>query len=232
MMQAAISTNLLMLLCRATPEQLVEVERMLTGPAGETGLRRGGLAGTEDRGGGARARFAFGRSGRYWLVTFEGMETFALEDTLGARYLDYLLHHANVPISAYDLEVLVQPEKGRARPKDSIQVKLDADAVRVYLRELSRLRAERDGADEGSDEGEVDRLDKEIEAVEAQLKGGANTGDAGERARGNVSKAMAAVRRKLGRGSKAEKSFGEHLERFVSTGYQCMYSQEGGGIWG
>jgi len=184
---------------------------------------RGGPATTE-------ARFVFRKDGRHWTVIFEGVE-FPLENTLGARYLDYLLHHANEPISAYDLEVAVQPEKASARPKDSIQMRLDPDTVREYLRTLNKLRAERDKAEAAGDEGEGDRLDGDISALEAQLKGSANTGDAGERARGNVSKAIAAVRRKLGKGGKAEKAFGEHIERFVDTGYQFMYNQEGGNIW-
>jgi hypothetical protein len=41
-MQAAISTNLLMLLCRATPEQLAEVERMLAGVGWDSGMLIGG----------------------------------------------------------------------------------------------------------------------------------------------------------------------------------------------
>lgn len=180
----------------------------------------------------ATARFVFRKNGRHWGVVFDGGAEFSLENTLGARYLDYLLHHPNEPISAYDLEVAIQPEKASVRPKDSIQTKLDPDAVRQYLRELSRLRSQREGADKDGDLGEVDRLDGEIDALEQALKGGNESGDAGERARGNVGKAIAAVRRKLKQGGKSEKAFADHIDRFVDTGYQCMYHQEGDDTWG
>ena len=178
------------------------------------------------------ARFVFRRNGRHWGVVFDGSAEFPVEDMLGVKYLDYLLHRANEPISAYDLEVAIQPDRATVRTKDSIQKKADPDAVRQYLRELNRLRSQREQAEKDGDLGQVDRLDRDIEALEAALKGGDESGDAGERARGNVSKAIAAVKRKLKRGGKAEQAFGEHIERFVDTGYQCMYNQEAGNMWG
>ena len=177
------------------------------------------------------ARFVFRRAGSRWRVIFDGTLEFNLEDTLGARYLDYLLHHPNQVISAFDLEVAVRPEKAGARSRNSIQRGAEAETARAYLRELTRLTAEREEASESGELAEVDRLDREIEAFEEALRSSGLTGDTGERARSNVNKALAVVRRRLARGDRAEKAFGEHVERFVSVGYQCMYAQPGGECW-
>ena len=87
------------------------------------------------------------------------------------------------------------------------------------------MRGERDEAAECGRLAEADVLDGEIEAVESALRGGSQISDAGERARSNVNKAIAVVRRRLARGEKGQREFLEHVERFVSVGYQCMYAQ-------
>lgn len=176
-------------------------------------------------------RYVFQKAGSSWKVAFEGRPEFNIGNTFGAQYLDYLLHRPNQLISAFDLEVAVRPEKANARRKTSIQNNLDADAVKDYLRELNKLRAKREKASEEGAHAEVERLDDNIEAIEQELKKNGQVTDAGERARGNVSKAIAAVRRNLLRGNRDEKALGEHIKQFVNTGYECIYNQSEGRIW-
>ena len=161
-----------------------------------------------------------------------GSRPFHLRDTLGAEYLHYLLHHPGEAISAYDLEMVIRPEKRAARPKDSVQRNLDGDAVRDYLRQLDRLRGQRDEAAEDGDLAAVDRLDGEMEAIESELRKNGQAPDAGERSRGNVSKAVAAVQQRLLKGDENERAFGKHLEQFISLGYECLYRQPRGNSWG
>jgi hypothetical protein len=71
-------------------------------------------------------------------------------------------------------------------------------------------------------------LDEDIEAIESALKAPGQAADAGERARGNVSKAVRAVLRQLRRGGPTEQAFGRHLEQFLSLGYECCYHQPPG----
>jgi predicted nucleic acid-binding Zn-ribbon protein len=125
-----------------------------------------------------------------------------------------------VAISAFDLEVAARPEKGKARCRNSMQNETDPVAMRAYLRELTRLRAER--AEARSDE--VERINSDIEQVETAIRSASGGSDSGERARGNVSKALAAVRKGLAKGSQAEQEFAKHLHQTLSTGYECMYS--------
>jgi hypothetical protein len=172
----------------------------------------------------------FRKAGSHWEVVFEGSKVFHMDDILGSRYLNHFLHDPNGVISSYDLEVKIRPEKA-ARSRDSIQGKLDPETVRSYLRELTRLRREREEASERGEPAAVDRLDGEIVALEEALHGGGVTGDAGERARGNVRKAIGVVLRQLAKGGPAEQAFGRHIEQFVSLGYECVYNQPEGRVW-
>src|SRR4051812_40853475 len=102
-MSATVSTDFLLRVAQATPEQQAAIERILAGgPAG--------LEGSPEA-----ARFLFRKAGSHWRVVFDGRAEFHLADTLGAQYLAYLLHHPNETISSFDLEVAIRPEKGEAR---------------------------------------------------------------------------------------------------------------------
>lgn len=177
-------------------------------------------------------RYLFQHAGRAWKVVFDGGPEFLVEDTLGAKYLNYLLHRPNEAISAFDLEVAITPDKGTSRDKNSIQRNLDPETMRQYLRELNKLRALRDEAEESRNYVDIERLDGEIEAIENELTKSGTPADTGERARGNVRKAVAAVRKKLLNGDKAQRAFGEHIQTFVDTSYECIYNQPEGRIWG
>jgi hypothetical protein len=226
---------LLLRFLQATPEQQAAIERVLGGQAfpdcqkgalnslATQHLEGGSLQGGSKAGSG----HVFRRTGRYWEVIFGGGGPFHLENTLGARYLDHLLHHPNDPISAFDLEVAIQPEKGEARSTTSIQARLDPRAKREYGQALHRLRADRKLARKASDRDEASRLDGEIKALKE--RGGAD--DTGERARGNVREAIDVVVQKLLQWGNPERAFAEHIRERVSMGYECIYSQPQGRIW-
>lgn len=175
--------------------------------------------------------YSFCRAGSHWDVTYDGSAVFHIKDTLGVRYLNYLFHHPNEPISAYDLEIAIQPEKAEARTKNSIQNDLDPQAIREYRDALHELQRERKKAEEDDDGAMIARLDGEIKDIEAALRKTGQAPDSGERARGNVSKAIATVQRKLLKGSRAEKRFAEHIRKSVSPGHECIYIQSQGQIW-
>jgi hypothetical protein len=219
-MSGAVSSELLRLLADSTADEQAAVVRFIRD-------RRLDALKSEN----GPARFLFCKAGSYWRVVFDGCAEFLLPDTLGARYVDYLLHHPNRSISAFDLEVAIQPEKAEARSKNSFQEGADPEAARVYLRELTRLRREREEAAEDGQWTEADRLDEEIEALTWAVRGSGQAKDTGERARSNVNKALAAVRRRLAKGEKAEREFGEHIKRWVSVGYQCLYAHPPGPGW-
>jgi hypothetical protein len=127
-----------------------------------------------------------------------------------------------VPISAFELEVAVQPEKGEARSRNSIQPQSDPRARREYGQALRRLQAEREEARTAGELEEMARLAGEIEALEAALKG-VGAADTGERARINVRKAVVVVLGQLRKRGPEEKALAEHLRRHLSTGYEWLY---------
>lgn len=221
-MNATVPTDFLLRVLQATPEQRAAIERILDGDD----------VGTAATGGAEPvARFIFRKSGRWWKAVFDRGTPILLEDTLGARYLDYLLHHPNEAISAYDLEILVTPEKAMIRPRDSIQATLDPEAVRACLRELTRLRGEMEVAADNGDDSERRRLQEEIQAIEAALSRQTATADAGGRARDNVRKAIGAVVRQLQKGGQDEPAFAVHIRDWVRTGYDLSYTPTNGITW-
>jgi hypothetical protein len=146
-----------------------------------------------------------------------------------ALVANYLLHEPNEPISAFDLEVKVQPEKGEARVRDSLQPESDAQAMREYWQELRRLQMET--AQAAGEPEKVARLEGEMEALKSALKG-VGVADTGERAFDNVRKALRVVLEQLRSGGPEEQAFAEHLRNHLSIGFECLYTQPQGRIWG
>jgi hypothetical protein len=213
----SLPTDLLYKLMCATREQFASVERILgTSPAMNESNRS--------------RRRSFTRCGDHWKVIFDGHELY-LADSLGTRYLDHLLHRPNQPIPAFDLERAIVPEKASARAINSKDVLGNGEYMRQCLRELGRLRAERDDATRHGDWGGVERLDRDITMLEAQLKQSRWTHDTGERARNNVRKAIRAVVRRLQRCTGAQIGLATHFGQFVNTGYMCVYHQPPGAEW-
>jgi hypothetical protein len=210
----------------ASPRALAAIERVLDG---DVGGRHGAGSGRGESGNGEE-RFVFCRVGTQWRVVFEGGTAFYLIDTLGTGYLNYLLHHENEAIRALDLEKEIQPEKAKVRARGSIQRTLEGAAMRAKLRELETLRAEREEARDAGDEGRVSRLDGQIQKGEAELEG-LLPGDAGQKARCNVSQAVKAVRRMIEKGNRKQRAFAAHLKQCLSLGFECMYIQPAGNIW-
>ena len=96
-MREALLGKLLLLLSRATLEELAAVYRFVMGqplPEPQPGIARtlpeSFQADTQ-----GRPANAFRRVGRHWEVVCGGGRAFRLRNILGARYLDYLLHEPN-----------------------------------------------------------------------------------------------------------------------------------------
>jgi hypothetical protein len=232
-MDTTIPIELLLRLINATPEQRAVVAN-LRGASVTLDPMSGAVTASSASGvtiPTPTARFVFRKAGSHWDVVFDGSETFYLPDKLGTQYIGHFLHHANGPVSSFDAERIIQPEKAQVRDKDSIQGNLDADAVRDYLRQLDILREQRAESAEDGDLARADQLDDDITAIEAALKSPGQAADAGERARVNVNKAVTAVLRQLRRGDATEQAFGRHLEQFLSLGYECCYHQPPGITW-
>ena len=251
-MREALLGKLVLVLSRATPEELAAVYRFATGEA----LPDTGPGGAVSQGEGscrAAARkglrsistpaevplwegvktvpaYVFQWTGRDWKVVFGGGKPFYLDDLLAARCSDYLLHHPNDLIACFDLEVEIQPEKGAARARNSIQADSDARALRQYRQELPRVQAEKERAQAAGEQEKVARLEEDIQAFESALRGG-GPADTGQRAYDNVRKAFGVLKEHLGQGGPEERAFAKHLSTHLSLGLDCLYRQPDGRIW-
>jgi hypothetical protein len=238
-MREALLGKLLPLLVGASAQQLAAIYRFLTGQslphlqAAVADIETMPTAGNGSVPTGARtgSSYQFHRKGRRWEIVFDGGQPFFLKDTLGIRYLNYLLHHPNEPISAFDLEVAIVPDKQEARALNSIQPQVDGRAKREYRQALHRLQAVREEAQAKGDLSTVSRLGGDIEALESALKDGGGPSDAGERARLNVHKAIRLVLSNLLSGGEDQRAFAQHVREAVSLGYKCLYNQSQGRIW-
>jgi len=211
------------LVLNATPEQVAAIERILCQEPPAGGHTESETAEGE--------RYVFRRTRRVWEVILGGGRPFHLEDTLGAKYLDYLLHHPNEATSAFDLEVAITPEKGEARFANSIEPQIDARAKREYQQALRDLREGKERAQQAGDSGKACELDGQIQALESALTEAGGTADTGERSRGNVRKAIKLVLRGLLKGGEQERAFAKHVQGALSLGYHCMYSEPAGQVW-
>ena len=236
-MREALLGKLVLVLSRATPEKLAAVYQFATGePLGRAECRmkngecRKGVPSSTAGAKGGRD-YSFRWTGRDWKVVFDGGEPFYLPDTLGAPYLDYLLHRPNEPISAFDLEVAVSPEKGEVRARNSIQPESDARALAQYREELRQLQAKRKELEAAGDADALEHLDHEVTALETALTATDRAADTGRRAIDNVRKAVATVRKHLRQGGPEERAFEEHLRSHLSLGHECMYSAPEGRVW-
>jgi tetratricopeptide (TPR) repeat protein len=194
-------------------------------------------------GSGSRPRTATGmfhREGSHWTITYEG-RTVRMRHAKGNTYLAMLLQHPGHDIHVLDLAVgrPAQPgvvgedgPHGQARrhlSSDAGEV-IDAQARAAYKRRLAELREELEEAQRFNDLGRVDRLQGEIDSITQELSraiglGGRHrkVGSAAERARVNVSRAIAAVVKSI---TEEHPALGEHLAARVHTGTFCSYSPD------
>jgi uncharacterized protein YecT (DUF1311 family) len=223
---------------KATPEHLEAIYRFATGlcsappqdvpPASQP--ERVPTEETSKPGAKARSAYVFLWTGRDWKVVFGDGEPFYIKDMLAAKCANYLLHHANDPVAAFDLEVAVQAEKGEARARNSIQEHSDARALREYRQELRTLQAAKQSALAAGQQAQVAHLEKDIQVIESELRGGGPS-DTGERAYDNVRKAFGVLLEHLRRRGPEERAFAKHLSAHLSIGLECFYNDPEGRIW-
>ncbi len=177
-------------------------------------------------------RFLYRNMGSHYDVIFNEGPRFTITNIIGARYIDYLLHHPNEIIEALELEHQFSADKEQTRTKDSIQTAMDKTAINDTKNEIKIHEAELAVAKEGENMAKVRRLKGEIEALKKALKSKAGiSGDSGERARNNVSKAINRVLKQLRKGNPYQKVFAQHLGQYISLGYEIRYSQGPNDVW-
>jgi adenylate cyclase len=182
------------------------------------------------------ARRVFRREGEYWTIRYDGA-SFRLRDSKGLHYIARLLGHPEQEFHALDLVQLGRPEGGAALARSADEALaaglgdsgavLDASAKSAYRQRLEELRGDLSEAESFHDNGRVARLQDEIEFLSRQLVaavglGGRDrrTGGASERARVNVTRAIADGVKRIREHSPA---LARHLDAAIRTGTFCVY---------
>lgn len=187
----------------------------------------------------------FHREGEYWTVSYQGVVS-RVRDTLGLRYVAYLLRAPHRKIHALELVAVVEgaPEEapkgmleGRER-EAGLRISrlghagelLDPKAKANYKRRLEELRAELEDARGCNDLGRATQTQEEMEMLTQELLravgfGGRDrrAGDITERARVNVKRAIDAALQRL---SSHHPALGDYLLSTVNTGTYCSYTPE------
>ena len=165
------------------------------------------------------------RRGALWLVSGFGEEA-PVKDSRGMQMLTRLVAEPGRALHALELGAAPGgPDPGDLGPA------LDHSARNRYRTRLAELALERDAAESTADRGRLERIDAELQAIDAELErafglGGRARpiGAASERARSNVqrriSHALAAIR-------EVSPRLGEHLAASVRTGVYCIYEPRG-----
>jgi hypothetical protein len=183
----------------------------------------------------------FRRDASHWTISYES-RTVRMKDAKGNAYLAMLLRHPGQEIHVLELATGEPTDMGRvADPGGSdgrLQRHLSSDAGEVidaqaraaYKRRLRELQEELEEAQRFNDLGRTERLRDEMDSLVKELSGAIGlggrrrkVGSTAERARINVSRAIAAVVKKI---TDEHPALGEHLAARVHTGMFCSYTPD------
>ncbi|MHB8512107.1 MAG: transcriptional regulator [Actinomycetota bacterium] len=171
------------------------------------------------------AENAFQREGDFWSISFDGRVT-RIRDLIGLRYIAKLLAEPEREFLVLDL---VSGGIGSS-VEDHAGELLDARAKDAYRRRLSEIEEELSTAEETNDFARAARADAERAFLVRELSRAVGltgrdrlAGDASERARASVTRA---IRHAIRRIAAHDADLGAHLDRTIRTGTYCGYSPD------
>jgi len=168
-------------------------------------------------------------AGSGWLAGTVG-STFDLPDLKGLYYLRELLRRPGTEISSLRLSAAAPGHAGTVAPETDTGEVADAQALAAYRQRLIDIDADLDEAESWSDQGRLDRLRAEREALLDELRTATGLGgrhrrftSAGERARSAVRKAIASA---LGHIADRDPALARLLQDTIRTGASCRYDPD------
>lgn len=178
---------------------------------------------TGPRGGSGEAvHAAFRREGDVWALWW-GDERALLRDMKGLQYLRQMVARPNRPLHVLELT-------GRTSGASDTGPRVDEQGLRAYRDRLEGLRRELEEAKANGAVGRAESLEREQDALVAELRGAVGLGgrarregSEAERARVNVAKS---VRQALDRIEQQLPALGYHLRTTVRTGTFCSYEPD------
>ena len=220
----------------------VELLAQLSGQADELGMRRAqarieqlsGKRRRPDGGEFASAGNVFRFDGLVWTLAFADRTT-TIPDAKGLRDLHTLLSRAGTEVPATTLLNPTDTALAQAESRLGADPLLDDIAKRSYRRRLAELDDDIETALDHGDDAKAAELDRERDALIAQLTEAAGLagrsrrlGDVTERARKTVT---ARIKDSLRRLDGRHPELAQHLRTSVSTGTVCRYEPESEVRW-
>jgi hypothetical protein len=186
-MRETFPVKLLLLLLQATPKQLAAIADFLGGEALPGRLKETSAAPPLAPQRTGQRRYALQKGQGAWALTCGG-EHAAFVDRAGMDFVDYLLKHPGQSIHSLALLARVQGEAPVQQRSAALD---DAESMRQYLREMSRLRA----VLESDDASELEKKVAEEELAQLEASGACT----GQRTIDEAFKAARSVRQAIRR---------------------------------
>jgi len=199
----------------------------------------------------------FRKMGDDWAIRYAGGPLFPMKDLVGLAYISELIQHPNRPFGPSDLrgarEQRAVDESTRSR-RAAVQVTgdptgadlqhandagevLDREALRALRNRLQELTCEIEEARGYNDESRLDRLEREKEQLEAEVRsavGFGRSGADGQRpedlrrfqrtAKLDQDAVRKAINHAIDRISQKDESLARHLLNSITTGSSFQYS--------
>ena len=194
----------------------------------------------------------FRQSGDMWEIAYTDGKGFHLHDLKGLHYIAYLLDNPGEDVSALDLEkshpdspddtqamqisAAQLDENGLATSStDDRQPVLDEKAKQEYKDKLESLRDDRERAEQLEDDEQLERIDKETDAISRELYSaqaifGKDRIFATESERSRI-RVTEAIKYAIGKLRASDKELAEHLGTAISTGKHCSYKPREEVFW-
>ncbi len=193
----------------------------------------------------------FRNDGHYWTIKFAGVE-FRLKNAKGVRYIAHLLHTPQQKVHILGLIAAVDAPQGRPIPtaytkmtqeelaaenlrasrKDGVDdmALVDPQAMRELQQRLEQLAGELEEAGRDNDPIREAEARQEFDSIIGYLDAATGWGGRArafttpaERARVNVTKAIKATMKEIG---KYNPALQHHLATHIKTGYWCSYDSD------
>lgn len=187
----------------------------------------------------------FRLDGEYWTVAYQGTVS-RIKDSLGLRYIAYLLQTPHRKIHVLELVAVVEGASGEVtkgflegREREAgLHISrlghagelLDSKAKADYKRRVEELREELEDARECNDLGRVVQAREEMEMLARELRHAIGlegrdrrAGDIAERARVNVKRAIDTALQRI---SSHHSTLGTYLNSTINTGTHCSYTPD------
>lgn len=193
--------------------------------------------------------YVFRRQGEYWEIVFGGAAS-RLRDCKGLHPIAHLLRSPGRAHLVVDLVAVAERGAGEAHTSEARTSKagrlgrpdehalrfgdlgdagelLDTRSSAAYRERRRELLAEREEARDYSDVARLERIQQEIEAIEAQLAGSIGLRGGARRAASHAERARVSVTRTIRdairRISRRDAALGHFLTSTVRTGRLCAY---------